>query len=1019
VRAGLLLLLSVLASQPCPAAGDGAQVTGSLNGYFLTPDGTLGVHEFALDARSPDGLPLHPLWSTYYLTLSIVSPRPLARVRVAAPDGAALYDHRYEPPVAEVRIPPEGAGALGAHSKHGLAWRVELEERGGETRVVSVQPSGVRWLPMPPLTVDWLELARIAEVRRLLRECGDLILPGLRADDVPFIVMGDDGCAVLVDYPSPPRGAVPYNGPSPLKAQLSVVRSKLDLPKGLEFGAAVMPVAGEPAVVLPYREDWYALPDTGQRARSGWEAACRLGTIVHEVCHVVWQRRVRKADVNLDAQALLQIPGYEARSLVMAENGALAEALTAAPGERARLAREFLALREERAAVDGAARLLLPATRLQETSEGFAYYAEWHLAQAVAQAGCVASLAADPFFRGPREHDRPAYTAGQLRSLGFPLGWMSAIGVVQSSGPLGEGQTLLLELLSPGAVRRAWEAMESPAEALARECGYSGLSDEARTQLRAQARAARSCDEIAELIRGEAARRGLKLRRALREAKPGGAVALYATAQLYGTVKQRVPTAERGEWQYLEQFATHAGATQVLVNRPCLVRVSTDSRQGTVDVRTLLGGANDIVHLARDGGLRMLGTKEVIFGGRCTPLRSRGGTLRTAPVVGRGNESRDGPTEEADQVMRRSMAVPLLFVLAAGPAAAQFMEYQTVTSTMSGLFLRTDTCVSEQKTFDLLNLPAEDTWQTIPGETYALSTTFADSLQASITQVTVTAPDDTLVADETASPPVSSLTAQGYWPAPLQFPSFTMSLGKLETKLKFVVTLSDDGSPEIKLELTVETKDVPADAPATITVIVVGPEGPLPYTNCVQLWRVDGQTETSLGCLATNGEGKVTFGQLSPGDYRVEVDVAASCHLKNTHVISMKAGQNLEYPLKVSPHLGIVGTIEFVDANGNPASGQGSAVTIELRQGQVTHMSVTGSGSGSTCSYCIGPAPPAGSFTVRGTYNGQTVEGSVVVNDDCQAWCANNKTIAPYPGSGGTHSAKDGPLLQFTVPGMP
>ena len=74
----------------------------------------------------------------------------------------------------------------------------------------------------------------------LLRECGDLILPGLRADDVPFIVMGDDGCAVLVDYPSPPRGAVPYNGPSPLKAQLSVVRSKLDLPKGLEFGAAVI-----------------------------------------------------------------------------------------------------------------------------------------------------------------------------------------------------------------------------------------------------------------------------------------------------------------------------------------------------------------------------------------------------------------------------------------------------------------------------------------------------------------------------------------------------------------------------------------------------------------------------------------------------------------------------------------------------------------------------------------------------------------------------------------------------------
>lgn len=48
------------------------------------------------------------------------------------------------------------------------------------------------------MKIDWFDLVRIAKIRQFLREQGDNLLPGFRADNIPFLLEGEEGQWVLV-----------------------------------------------------------------------------------------------------------------------------------------------------------------------------------------------------------------------------------------------------------------------------------------------------------------------------------------------------------------------------------------------------------------------------------------------------------------------------------------------------------------------------------------------------------------------------------------------------------------------------------------------------------------------------------------------------------------------------------------------------------------------------------------------------------------------------------------------------
>jgi len=725
VRTGALLLV-ILAPLPCPASLM-PTVVGSVQGYFMSPDGTIGAQELQIGVQRPadDDRPLHPLWSSYYLTVTATCPEPISHVKlVAIADGAVLYDLPLSPPMAEVRIPPPGTGYLGADARHGLAWRLEVAGQSGARWWAVLRPADVRLLPMPELRIDWLDLIRIGEVRRLLRECGDDILPGLRADDVPFLLTGDEGQGVLVDHPHPPKGYRSYSGPCPIQAGLHVGKVEPRLQPSLHVEAFAGDYGGVHTAVLPYTEAWCALPCGGKTQRDESQASRRLGTIAHEACHVQWAKKTGGAELGLGSECL-QIPDLVTRVVTAAEaqaaRGALSRDHTYAFG----YAHNFLKLREERCAENKAAAELVAALEPQETNEGFAWYTSWRLPRAANAAGItLPAMAVDPHFSGLNEWEMDAAEPVLAPAVPDPeMGWDPAAVVARDSSLYGACEAFFLEILSRQALRDAWEKGDNLRAVLSRQTRYDSTPLEDRLSMRRFARRQYRCDtRVREYCAGP--ERGLRER--LGAVGPGKPPAIWARLSLAADTDEEDEvgrplgltwvegedpyTHPRAPWRCLHRFEMSCGGLEVRVQQSCLVRLDLCAPSPVLEIRAMVEDCGETLTISTGPQLCLESDKLRIRVADGSLRLTRGVLRLTAP----------DRRERRTATRPRSVGVPTRLLAGCTDAQVQRLDLPHWAATVRGLFRRGATGQCGQVTLDFASPTAGDGWTFVEGERYSL-----------------------------------------------------------------------------------------------------------------------------------------------------------------------------------------------------------------------------------------------------------------------------------------------------------
>ncbi|MCS6862790.1 MAG: hypothetical protein NZT92_21000, partial [Abditibacteriales bacterium] len=212
-----LLLLTTMTSSGVEDRERSLEVSGALRGYFLAEDGQVVIRSVPLSQQSqskPSNV-LCPLWASYYLTGSVRSGgQNLLQVKLLSGQ-KLLWQQKFDRPRQQATFPQEEGKFIGVPARDGMPIQVEVTWASGRRQMVGLIPFDVRWGALPPLRVDWLDFLRIAEVRRLLREKGDQIWKGFRADRVPFLLEGDRQW-ILVDHPKPPAGFARYQGKLPV-----------------------------------------------------------------------------------------------------------------------------------------------------------------------------------------------------------------------------------------------------------------------------------------------------------------------------------------------------------------------------------------------------------------------------------------------------------------------------------------------------------------------------------------------------------------------------------------------------------------------------------------------------------------------------------------------------------------------------------------------------------------------------------------------------------------------------------
>ncbi|MGD9494742.1 MAG: hypothetical protein AB7Y46_00400 [Armatimonadota bacterium] len=471
--AAALLFLAThrLLAQPAPVP---LSWGGTIQGYFITPEGELGIHELVLrgDRPPPEEPQLHPLWAGYLVQLRLFMFQDVRAIKVTGTQsGEVLYDQQFDPPRQAPVVHLRTDGEYYCHARHGLSYRVEVTCADGRTATAVASVGDAHLLPIPELRIDWTDLVRIREVRRWLREAGDRLLPGLRADDVPFVLEGEDGQVVLVGWPSPPEGFRPYEGPAPLSERIWVGQAQEGAFASIQdVGGYAGEFFGAHSVLMPLQPQWW-------RTDSRDGGLDRSATILHEICHVTeWNRTSGTGGV-------LGIPCLEARVLEEAARRLLTEPNARADGYP--LVYQYLAVMEERD------RLLadIPVARAQwrklETSEAYAYYVTW-LGRAVLEDQVDESLIGGERClwcpMAPASIERGLVDTMSRRCLGRGdalAWWLGAYAPYQ-----GFREATMLYRIDPQGVRRAWSRSADIRDELAAASGYAELSPDTKRRIR-------------------------------------------------------------------------------------------------------------------------------------------------------------------------------------------------------------------------------------------------------------------------------------------------------------------------------------------------------------------------------------------------------------------------------------------------------------------------------------------------------------------------------------------------------
>ncbi len=579
--AAALLLLPARAllaqTEPVPLS-----VGGWIDGYFLTPDGELGLHTLTLSsqATSPDAPALHPLWAGYRVRLNFIPNEAVRAIRVTGTDsGEVLAERQFDRPrnwPGLLLLCPDDDGFC--HVRHGLSYRVEVTYADGRTATATASVNDARLLPVPDLKIDWIDLVRIKEVRRWLREAGDNVLPGLRADDVPFVLEGEDEQVALVGWPSVPEGFRRYEGPTPLDEPIYVgALGDEELIEIEDAAGYAGKVRGTLAVRLPRNPDWGA----AFTARGQTPSRQRAETILHEVCHVNWYPRSRASSTGR-----FGVPPLEARVLEEIARRLLAEADARADGYPR--VHQYLALMEERDRLMAAIAGARDQWRREETSEAYAYYVSWQARAALDEVVRNSPLVG---LRSPWPHvalgrmERAVTEALRDRypEWGGALNWW----VVAHSEYHGFREIAMLYQMDPAALRRAWSSGTHVRDALAAASAYADLSPDLKRRVLYAATEGTGYRERLASYRDESAR-GISaiLARFARPQGPGPAPVLLRGR---GTISPGAPHPHASEPQFLEVFGL--GIRDVFgleLVRPAVVRAAVAKGGWCMEVRTLL-----------------------------------------------------------------------------------------------------------------------------------------------------------------------------------------------------------------------------------------------------------------------------------------------------------------------------------------------------------------------------------------------------------------------------------------------
>jgi len=328
--------------------GLGAQpqvkVEGMLKGYFLAPDGTLKVYRvpFAFPDRPLEtDLPtcLFPVWANYYIQFRVRSEIPVKKLEVQV--GKQSMTVTTAGTKKSVTVPEISGQWLRVHSKLGLSLRMVIELIEGAK--IEIQPQYATQLGgVQMLKIDWRDLERIAKIRQFLRERGDELLPGLRADYVPFLLEGEDGQWVLIgkNFPESWR----YKGKTPYSLDIFVPPFRIIVPIEIKqrilAGVVKIPKIGI-VIILHYQPGWDTLEEIDKPEQSDRHGE-RTYALIHEVIHYWFGQKFGWKE-KPKSLIFTDLDGYLAWII---ESNALLQALEASTfEEREKAIKDFLFFR--------------------------------------------------------------------------------------------------------------------------------------------------------------------------------------------------------------------------------------------------------------------------------------------------------------------------------------------------------------------------------------------------------------------------------------------------------------------------------------------------------------------------------------------------------------------------------------------------------------------------------------------------------------------------------------------------
>ncbi len=988
---GILFAMAAL-----PALASGAEITGSIQGYFLTQAGQLQVRTVAIGSAAAPAASegLHPVWSPYYLSATVASPGPVRHMRVvAADDGAVLYDVETPAPSDTVRLPVQDGSFIGAHSRHGMAWRVELTDGRGRKSEVAVRVTGARLLPMPELKVDWLNFLRIDAARRALREKGDAILPEMGKDAWAYALMGEDHQVAIFNTPHPPGGFGRYRGPLPTRDTVWVGRYARQWPANA--GGWTVMIGARPTACLPTFPWWSCLPIGGESTdERASDAAWTVPVIVHEACHACWFARTGIRSDNFCPECADVVPDLRDRALQAAEWEALLEALRQdTQGAVSPLLQDFFALGEMwRTACRHA-----KAGQLSEdgvaTTEGFAY---WLGCSGMAPLGAMAKdpgLRVDPFFDGVRTYDKTDQLARLADAERYPSGW--TFSKIRPS-LWGYAQAQLLDRFWPDLFRRAWKESLSLRDVISSACGYSALSAAQKEVLRRGALEKWQVDQrAAEIDKEEQASLG-ELQRLELAARAGKALVLRLLCPLgpdeTGPLGRGAQPA-----QVLNGVRLDREGCLFDTPKPCRIRQYQDGRQLVAELRTALDDLDAPVQIRRDGeSIEILSKELMIQADHCTARREAG--CITVQVVRQASGEGDTTHGDGGDGTPRQVRVPLALLCSDGAQrpgshhASALVPNRSFAATVEGNFLDADTGQICYQAVDMLQLPPP-ALLLVPGERYAMTATVSGGEHAQASEVRLYGSDGKLLDDTTPGPSPHSLTVRGAFREPPPSPPDATTVWEAYLPLhRLALGLGPAGScgADSRLDLLATYTEGRAANHTALTVIVTDPAGARKGNVDVRIRaKSSSQSGRWTDPVTTGlGEGTVTFRPIvprpDPDGYIVELALTNGCRYECGPFPAVM-GRETTVNLAVSDHHAITGRIRLSHV------ASASNVRVELLKGSQVIMSgaVNQVGADGVYDYTIGAAPPAGFYTVRATYTGAG-EGNkgplcapVTVPDDC------------------------------------